>query len=255
MQAKFDSRKIGKGRLISCKNCPPRGQGSGCDHEIMSIPGPALLPDKDKELRVGVGDLQVVVDHRNVRENVVKKLLPAYPVGGVLSINSKVISNLVYGSLTPLASWISLVVLVGLFAVFSISQAARRRSRGLSAPPLSITILKIVITAAAGAALVWICGYNRGTALVVEEGVPWVVPFVIAVIVGLSFLLGRTRFGRYIYAIGASPKAARRAGINVAWIRTFAFTSSVCLGGQSFTSRALGRSTSAMTAVLMSFTR
>jgi D-xylose transport system permease protein len=145
-------------------------------------------------------------------------------VGGVLSINNKVISNLVYGSLTPLASWISLVVLVGLFAVLSISQAARRRSRGLSAPPLSITILKIVITAAAGAALVWICGYNRGTALVVEEGVPWVVPFVIAVIVGLSFLLGRTRFGRYIYAIGASPEAARRAGINVAWIRTFAFT-------------------------------
>ena len=57
MQAKFDSGKIGKGRLISCENRPLRGQGGGCDHEIMSIPGPALLPDKDKEFRVGVGDL------------------------------------------------------------------------------------------------------------------------------------------------------------------------------------------------------
>ena len=57
MQAKFDSRKIRKGRLISRENRPLRGQGSGCEHEIMSTPGPALPPDKDKELRVGVGDL------------------------------------------------------------------------------------------------------------------------------------------------------------------------------------------------------
>jgi hypothetical protein len=79
VQAKFDSRKIGEGLLISCENRPLRGQGSGCDHEIMSTPGPALLPDKDKELRVGIGNIQVVVDHGNVRENVVKKLLPAHP--------------------------------------------------------------------------------------------------------------------------------------------------------------------------------
>ena len=57
MQAKRDSGKIREGRLISCQNRPLRGQGSGCDHEIMSTPGPALPPDKDKELRVGVGDL------------------------------------------------------------------------------------------------------------------------------------------------------------------------------------------------------
>ena len=43
------------------------------------------------------------------------------------------------------------------------------------------------------------------------------------VLVAQSFLLARTRLGRYIYAIGASPEAARRAGINVARIRTIAF--------------------------------
>ena len=36
-------------------------------------------------------------------------------------------------------------------------------------------------------------------------------------------LLGKTRLGRYIYAIGANPEAARRAGINVPRIRTIAF--------------------------------
>ena len=42
-------------------------------------------------------------------------------------------------------------------------------------------------------------------------------------LVAQSFLLARTRLGRYMYAIGASPEAARRAGIHVARIRTIAF--------------------------------
>jgi D-xylose transport system permease protein len=144
-------------------------------------------------------------------------------VGGVISITNGVVIDLVYGSMTPLASWIFLVVVVALFALYSISRAARRRSRGLSASPLSITIVTVIVTAAAGVALVVICNLNRGSDGVVLNGVPWVVPFVIVIIVALSFVLGRTRFGRYIYAIGASPEAARRAGINVPWIRTFAF--------------------------------
>jgi two-component system KDP operon response regulator KdpE len=36
-------------------------------------------------------------------------------------------------------------------------------------------------------------------------------------------LLSRTRLGRYIYAIGANPEAARRAGINVPRVRTAGF--------------------------------
>jgi D-xylose transport system permease protein len=142
--------------------------------------------------------------------------------GGVLSITNKVVYNLVNGNMTPLAGWIVLVVFVTLFAIVSIAQTQRRRSRGLSAPPLSITILKVVVTAAAGAVLVIVCNLNRGL-LVPLRGVPWVVPFILAVILGWTVLLGRTRTGRYIYAIGASPEAARRAGINVAWIRTLAF--------------------------------
>jgi D-xylose transport system permease protein len=39
-----------------------------------------------------------------------------------------------------------------------------------------------------------------------------------------TVLLGRTRFGRYIYAIGGNTEAARRAGISVVRIRTLAFT-------------------------------
>jgi D-xylose transport system permease protein len=36
-------------------------------------------------------------------------------------------------------------------------------------------------------------------------------------------LLGWTKYGRYLYAIGGNPEAARRAGINLALVRTVAF--------------------------------
>jgi D-xylose transport system permease protein len=43
------------------------------------------------------------------------------------------------------------------------------------------------------------------------------------VVTAWSFLLGRTKLGRYLYAIGGSAEAARRAGINLVWVRTSAF--------------------------------
>jgi D-xylose transport system permease protein len=47
---------------------------------------------------------------------------------------------------------------------------------------------------------------------------------VLGVLVAWTFLLGRTKFGRYMYAIGGNAEAARRAGVNLALIRTLAFT-------------------------------
>lgn len=57
-------------------------------------------------------------------------------------------------------------------------------------------------------------------------GVPWliVISFATAIIFGL--LLAYTRFGRYTYAIGSNPEAARRAGIGVGrhLIKVYAFS-------------------------------
>ena len=52
---------------------------------------------------------------------------------------------------------------------------------------------------------------------------PWVVLSCSRVLAAWTFLLGRTRFGRYVYAIGGNAEAARRAGVNLARIRTLAF--------------------------------
>jgi D-xylose transport system permease protein len=78
--------------------------------------------------------------------------------------------------------------------------------------------------------VVAICNVNRGffTPL---RGVPWVVVYVLVILLAWSLLLSKTRLGRYIYAIGANPEAARRAGINVSMVRTFAFAMSSLTAG------------------------
>ena len=85
-----------------------------------------------------------------------------------------------------------------------------------------MTALKIVMMAIAGVVVVLIGNTNRGVAVVVR-GVPWVVPLILVIVVAYSFLLGRTRSGRYFYAIGGNAEAARRAGINLSRIRVAAF--------------------------------
>ena len=73
-----------------------------------------------------------------------------------------------------------------------------------------------------------------GTELnIVQEGVPWVIPLVLGVLAVWTILLGRTRYGRYVYAIGGNPEAARRAGVNLSLIRTTAFmlcSFTACIG-------------------------
>ncbi|HWE08307.1 MAG TPA: hypothetical protein VG325_03065 [Solirubrobacteraceae bacterium] len=144
-------------------------------------------------------------------------------VGGVIQIDSNsVVYKIVNSNLSPTLSWIVLIVVVGLFAAFTITTHARRRAEGLSAPPLSITLLTIAVTAIGGVVLVVICNLNRG-ALTALKGVPYVVPVVLVVLLVWSFILRRTKLGRYIYAIGANPEGARRAGINVPVVRTVGF--------------------------------
>jgi D-xylose transport system permease protein len=161
-------------------------------------------------------------------------------VGGVIGLpTTGPIYNLVNGNMSTAASWIVLVVAVGLYALVTITRNIRRRARNLSAPPLSITLLTIVVAGVAGALLVIVCNINRGN-LVPLSGVPWVLPILLLLVVLWTLLLTKTRTGRYMYAIGASPEAARRAGIRVDLIRTVAFTLSAFtagLGGLVFASR------------------
>jgi D-xylose transport system permease protein len=138
--------------------------------------------------------------------------------------NQKVIYDMVQGNITPLGGWIILAVVVGVAGTTFWLGAAARRRRGLAAPPTSLTVIRIVLLAVVGAAVVAVCSVNRGSSLVPVKGVPWVIPIVLVLLGAWTVLLQRTRFGRYVYAIGGNPEAARRAGIRLAAIRTGAFT-------------------------------
>ena len=54
--------------------------------------------------------------------------------------------------------------------------------------------------------------------LIIAHG--FAVPVLMAVAVGIvmTFIATRTRFGRYVFAIGGNPEAAELAGVNTRWV-------------------------------------
>ena len=142
--------------------------------------------------------------------------------GGSVLIQSQVINGLTSSNLTPLVGWVVMLVAVGLVSVLTWRRDARRRSSGLAAPPVILTVTKILGGLLGGVALILLANTDRGVRFPVV-GLPWVVVLVLAVLAGWTYLLSRRRFGRYLYAIGGNAEAARRAGIRLPRIRTLAF--------------------------------
>ncbi|MFZ0161955.1 MAG: sugar ABC transporter permease [Trebonia sp.] len=148
--------------------------------------------------------------------------------------NQNFIYEMVQGLISPVVAWIVLAVLVVAYGASQWLRTTSRRRQGLTAPPLSVVAIRIALVAIIGAAVVLVCSVNRGSSLKAVTGVPWVIPIVLVVLGVWTLVLGRTRFGRYMYAIGGNPEAARRAGVSVPAIRIWAFalcSATAALGG------------------------
>jgi D-xylose transport system permease protein len=131
--------------------------------------------------------------------------------GGTIRLYPGVLADIYSGSLSPVAGWIVMAAAVAGAGALFLVRDSRRRASNLTAPPLSVVVVLVGNT-------------NRGVGFTVVRGVPWVVLVVVVVVFAWSVLLGRTRFGRYVYAIGGNAEAARRAGISLTRIRVLAFT-------------------------------
>jgi D-xylose transport system permease protein len=151
--------------------------------------------------------------------------------GGVIQLHNTFINALVNENMSPTVGWIVLIAAILVAGVYMIVRDRRRRTHNLVAPPISVTLLKIGTMAVVGLVLVLVLNHNRGVGLTVLSGVPWVVPIVLGLYLVLNVLLGRTKFGRYVYAIGGNAEAARRAGINLRRIRVVAFVGCGALAG------------------------
>jgi D-xylose transport system permease protein len=146
--------------------------------------------------------------------------------GGInISIRDKFTIALNQNNLSVTWSWVLAVVIIVGFAAAQLNGARSRLARGLVADPWGIIALRIVALAVVAVV---------GTALLTQEravnpainslrGVPIVVPIIGFFYVLWTFVLGRTTFGRHIYAVGGNTEAARRAGIPVDRIRIAVF--------------------------------
>jgi D-xylose transport system permease protein len=151
-------------------------------------------------------------------------------IGNSQFTNEARLYEIFYGSFDPVVGWILLVVVVGAAATGLWLQDTRKRRRGLETAPRSLTVMKIVLMAVAGAGLVAICNVNRAHVGTIA-GVPFIIPIVLIVLGACTLLLQRTRFGRYVYAIGGNAEAARRAGVRLAAVRIWCFVLASLISG------------------------
>jgi len=148
--------------------------------------------------------------------------------------NQNFIYDMVQGLINPGFGWAILSTVVVVAAAVQFWRLFSRRRRNLVAPPLALVVIRVALVAIVGAAVVIICSVNRGTSLKHVTGIPWVIPIVLLVLGAWTLTLQRTRFGRYIYAVGGNPEAARRAGVSLPKIRIWAFalcSATAALGG------------------------
>ena len=134
---------------------------------------------------------------------------------GTVILQDDFIIDLANGFLSEGASWILMLVCVGLYAATQLNEIRVRRKANLEQEPFLLVGLRIGGLALALAIVCYVANQDRG--------IPYVGVLVAALLVFWAFILGRTKFGRYVYAVGGNAEAARRAGINVDRIRIYCF--------------------------------
>ena len=137
--------------------------------------------------------------------------------GGTIPIRSEEILVVMNGNMSVVAGWILAVIIVAGFALSTLLAIRRRRKAGLPSEAMSVWAIKVVSLGALIFVATYLLNQERQlpTAKVTIQGVPWVVVVILVLLVGLTFILQRTGFGRHVYAVGGNREAARRAGINV----------------------------------------
>jgi D-xylose transport system permease protein len=142
--------------------------------------------------------------------------------GGTVPVQNHFLYNLVFGNFTVVWTWLFFVILVVVAAAIMLRAHQRRRASGLVYRSIYFTFAKIAGLAIAGIVLALIFNADRSQFSVIR-GMPFAIPIDLAMLLGGSFVLAKTKTGRYIYAIGGNREAARRAGINVNRYRLLAF--------------------------------
>ena len=163
--------------------------------------------------------------------------------GGTIPITDKTVVAIENSNMSPLLSWAFYLGASALYILSGLRKMAMRRKVGLKSELVQLWALKTfgLLAICAGAVYSLNLERSNNVALVSLKGIPEVVVLILAILVVGTFFLGRTSFGRHLYAVGGNAEAARRSGIDVKRVRLMAFV--ICstlsaIAGLIFVSRA-----------------
>jgi D-xylose transport system permease protein len=145
--------------------------------------------------------------------------------GGTIPIRDESVLTVMNDNMPVVLGWLLALLVIGGYAGTSYWRIMKRRREGLAAEAVSVWLVKVIALAVPILVATALLNQERqrAAAPIVIQGVPWVVPLILALMLVLTFMLGRTGLGRHIYAVGGNTEAARRAGINVKGIMMTCF--------------------------------
>jgi D-xylose transport system permease protein len=134
---------------------------------------------------------------------------------GTINLPSSFITDLTTTFFSDVTGWVLTVVAIAAFGASQFLQRHRRASLGLELENAFAPVVRVLAVAAGLIATVAVMNDARG--------VPLAVLIFIGFIVFFEIVTQHTTYGRHIYAVGGNAEAARRAGINVRFIKITVF--------------------------------
>ena len=143
-------------------------------------------------------------------------LLWALGSTGTINLRDQFIVGLTSTFFPPLVGWSVGALFIVIYAASALWSRRERTAAGVSGPSLSALVGRLVIIS--------LCILAAIAVLNADRGLPLAVVIFVGLIVVFDLITRRTLFGRHVFAVGGNAEAARRASINVDFIRIAVFT-------------------------------
>ncbi len=130
---------------------------------------------------------------------------------------------------------VALIVGIAAIVVFNIMEIKKRAERisyGFEVGSKQMQLLKMLLISVGVALFFGI--------LAIDSGIPYSIVILSVIAAFYIFLSYKTKFGRYVYAIGGNKEAAKLSGINIKFVNMMIFVSMgilTALGGMLYTAR------------------
>jgi len=153
---------------------------------------------------------------------------------GTINLTDPKITGLANTFYSDAVGWVFCAIVIVAFASVVFVGHRRRVAAGLAGESVPTLAFRVGLVAAISIVAVAILNSDRG--------VPLALLILLAFVVGMEYVVKRTRFGRHVYAVGGNAEATRRAGVRVNGVRVAVFAISgtmAAIGGIMAASRLL----------------